>query len=260
MDMKKILAAVDKADNKTKTSSGDMKKFLSIINESATNRLSMAEQMAVQQYQEPRKDITSPVLNKNKDAAPSMIGKYFKKVEEEIAESESRYKDRAKLLAERVAAKMNEAGSPAQQAAIAISMKKAGKKPKNIKENIVALKKLRDQISEQITQLEEYYSAPPTDSRSPISGPHQPGCKCKEVEEGLRDPKDNPCWKGYKPVGTKKKNGREVPNCVPKESIQKTGPAGQLKAKGKVDVKGTVLGSPEKSQKGLRNKLVGGGT
>jgi hypothetical protein len=27
----------------------------------------------------------------------------------------------------------------------------------------------------------------------------------------------NPCWKGYHPVGTKKKNGRTVPNCVPKE-------------------------------------------
>jgi hypothetical protein len=38
------------------------------------------------------------------------------------------------------------------------------------------------------------------------------------VAEGLRDPKDNPCWKGYKPVGTKKKGGRTVPNCVPKES------------------------------------------
>jgi hypothetical protein len=25
----------------------------------------------------------------------------------------------------------------------------------------------------------------------------------------------NPCWKGYHPVGTKKKNGRTVPNCVP---------------------------------------------
>ena len=36
--------------------------------------------------------------------------------------------------------------------------------------------------------------------------------------EGLKNPKDNPCWKGYKPVGTKKKNGRTVPNCVPKES------------------------------------------
>jgi len=27
---------------------------------------------------------------------------------------------------------------------------------------------------------------------------------------------DNPCWKGYKPVGKKKKNGKTVPNCVPK--------------------------------------------
>jgi len=30
----------------------------------------------------------------------------------------------------------------------------------------------------------------------------------------------NPCWKGYHPVGTKKKGGRTVPNCVPTESIQ----------------------------------------
>ena len=37
------------------------------------------------------------------------------------------------------------------------------------------------------------------------------------AKEGLRDPKDNPCWKGYKPVGTKKKGGKTVPNCVPKE-------------------------------------------
>jgi hypothetical protein len=27
----------------------------------------------------------------------------------------------------------------------------------------------------------------------------------------------NPCWDGYTPVGTKKKNGKTVPNCVPKE-------------------------------------------
>jgi hypothetical protein len=25
----------------------------------------------------------------------------------------------------------------------------------------------------------------------------------------------NPCWKGYKAYGTKKKNGKEVPNCTP---------------------------------------------
>ena len=39
------------------------------------------------------------------------------------------------------------------------------------------------------------------------------------IEENLRT--KNPCWSGYKPVGTKKKNGRTVPNCVPKESIDK---------------------------------------
>jgi hypothetical protein len=47
-----------------------------------------------------------------------------------------------------------------------------------------------------------------------------------ELTEGLRDPKDNPCWKGYKPVGTKKKGGRTVPNCVPKESIDEVSPPG----------------------------------
>jgi hypothetical protein len=31
----------------------------------------------------------------------------------------------------------------------------------------------------------------------------------------------NPCWKDYHPVGTKKKNGRTVPNCVPKPKSTK---------------------------------------
>lgn len=31
---------------------------------------------------------------------------------------------------------------------------------------------------------------------------------------------ENPCWKGYKQVGMKTKNGKEVPNCVP-ESVVK---------------------------------------
>ena len=37
------------------------------------------------------------------------------------------------------------------------------------------------------------------------------------INEGLKDPEDNPCWKGYKPVGTKKLRGKTVPNCVPEE-------------------------------------------
>ena len=37
------------------------------------------------------------------------------------------------------------------------------------------------------------------------------------ITESLRT--DNPCWKGYHPVGTKKKGGKTVPNCVPNENV-----------------------------------------
>jgi len=50
----------------------------------------------------------------------------------------------------------------------------------------------------------------------------------KLTKEGLQDPNDNPCWKGYKPVGTKKKGSKTVPNCVPKEGWTHDSLAAQL--------------------------------
>ena len=39
----------------------------------------------------------------------------------------------------------------------------------------------------------------------------------KKIEtENYKTAKKKPCWKGYEMVGTKKKNGKKVPNCVPK--------------------------------------------
>ena len=43
--------------------------------------------------------------------------------------------------------------------------------------------------------------------------PAQAGDLVGGMEESLKD--SNPCWKGYHPVGTKKKSGKTVPNCVP---------------------------------------------
>ena len=42
-------------------------------------------------------------------------------------------------------------------------------------------------------------------------------------EDDKRD--GDPCWKGYKQVGMKKKGGKEVPNCVPmnEEELEKAG-------------------------------------
>jgi hypothetical protein len=47
--------------------------------------------------------------------------------------------------------------------------------------------------------------------------------KDSEVEEAgkMKGGGDDPCWKGYKMVGTKKKNGKEVPNCVPRDESVK---------------------------------------
>jgi hypothetical protein len=42
------------------------------------------------------------------------------------------------------------------------------------------------------------------------------------VDESIKEAA--PCWKGYKQVGMKDKGGKQVPNCVPNESIVKEAP------------------------------------
>ena len=39
----------------------------------------------------------------------------------------------------------------------------------------------------------------------------------KILKEISKKKKDDPCWDGYQQLGTKTKNGKEVPNCVPEE-------------------------------------------
>jgi ADP-heptose:LPS heptosyltransferase len=42
------------------------------------------------------------------------------------------------------------------------------------------------------------------------------------VDESVNEA--SPCWKGYKQVGMKDKGGRQVPNCVPNESVVNEAP------------------------------------
>ena len=60
-------------------------------------------------------------------------------------------------------------------------------------------------IQDHITNSENYIS-------QAASNYHEYGDSNENVNEA------GPCWKGYKQVGMKNKNGREVPNCVP-ESV-----------------------------------------
>ena len=122
---------------------------------------------------------------------------------------------------------IQEAANPAQQAAIAISMKKAGKKPKNEAEvderfqlpqhlgsKRDRFKSLRKEDSQETgPKFTGYFKG----KDKPPVGKRMVGSESVEEEKkSLRN--TNPCWKGYHPVGTKKKNGRTVPNCVP-ESV-----------------------------------------
>ena len=44
------------------------------------------------------------------------------------------------------------------------------------------------------------------------------------VHGSMDEAKKDPCWKGYKQVGTKKKGNKEVPNCVPEAENKTKGP------------------------------------
>lgn len=59
------------------------------------------------------------------------------------------------------------------------------------------------------------------------------------VEKKLEKDSDDPCWDGYVQLGMKKKGGKEVPNCVPKESVdddfmRDQGGSGNVAARGTV--------------------------
>jgi len=107
-----------------------------------------------------------------------------------------------------------EAGSPAQQAAIAISMKKAGKKPKS--EAMLPKSAFAGSSKNKLGPAGQLKG----NMKRPARAGDLVGGAAESTEKTLRN--SNPCWKGYKPVGTKKKGGKTVPNCVPvSESAEK---------------------------------------
>jgi hypothetical protein len=291
-----------------------MSRLLSIVTESKdtkTNRLTTAESMTVNHYTEQKKTITTPVLNVQEGATPSMFGKYFKTVEQELKEAAERPNNHATQLAKRVIERVvggeetppginRLTGKPIEpQAAPAVPTDapavvplnkrfdprfKNGPEPYTIDIDGTVYKFAgRDKsgpgtgeiikvpaavigirglgaVSVELGKDGMYYPAPAAPIQEAEGEPEGVAHLTKELlthivqqsgkegahavvksltwgdgaakellhliindlkddiadmNEGLRDPKDNPCWKGYKPVGTKKKAGRTVPNCVP---------------------------------------------
>lgn len=320
MDMKKILQALDGASSKPVEGSNDMKHFMQIVEgKGPLNRLTQSESIVMQDATPKKKTITNPVLNVSEDAKPSMFGKYFKTVQEELLEAEERHKERASQLAQRVIERVTigpdgkmspsfadqmraQDATPTPEPASSAPMpgkdlpraEKADKEAKTVtvdgqEYKMVMLPPggIRPRVNGQRIAIPQavmgergignyigilagstVYVLPMGEKESiqeqytykDIAEMARLGFTNEEIQSKVGFNLSEKCWDTHKQIGMKKKGGRMVPNCVPKESTQKKGPAGQLKSTDKVDVKGTVLGSKEKSQKGLRNKLVGGGS
>jgi uncharacterized protein YecA (UPF0149 family) len=85
------------------------------------------------------------------------------------------------------------------------------------------------EIQKRIKELEADESEEnltPINTKLKKTPPAKPTEDDDKVEESLEEKKlkkddDDPCWDGYVKLGTKKKNGKEVPNCVPMEDLKK---------------------------------------
>jgi len=71
--------------------------------------------------------------------------------------------------------------------------------------------------------------------------------KTKKEEFQAIEEKKDPCWDTHKQVGMKKKGGRMVPNCVPKEETELQ----------ELDIKGAVTGALNKGSQFMKKNPVG---
>ena len=225
---------MDGANSKAEVQSSDMKKFLTIVEgKGPLNRPTIAETLTMQHYTEPKKTITSPVLNVAEGATPSMIGKYFNTVEQELKEAAERPNERATQLAKRIIERIvpNADGSLPDPSINRLTGKPnppaaepvAEPAPSNVKPGgatveyggaTYSVNVFGDGIRPRIGRSDKVVTA-----KAYVIGDKMYVLLDTPAQEGLAEDKD-PCWDSHKMVGTKKKGGKTVPNCVPKESVK----------------------------------------
>jgi hypothetical protein len=105
---------------------------------------------------------------------------------------------------------VEEAGSPAQQAAIAIAMKKAGKKPKS--EAMLPKSAFAGSDKNKLGSAGQLKGSMKRPARA---GDLVGGGAEESIEKEEKQRLDPSCWKGYRKQGTKMKGGVRVNNCVP---------------------------------------------
>ena len=240
MDMKRILQALDTASTKPVEGANDMKKFLSVVTESANpHKVALPVQMAMQHYQVPKAEPVIPTVTKS-----LLLKKYFEESEEveaqALAEKRERLRMYSQTIAERVLMKESrtdetpidmtgDANDPVvygHEKANPMSLKGRIQQTRNQLKELANMAESDELVVwEKITQLAKggMFMGLEQNLEQIRHGIEQLAAKRKQggvasrgIDKNIGEDND-PCWKDYKQVGMKKKGGKSVPNCVPKK-------------------------------------------
>jgi len=219
MDMKKILQVLDKPAPKSAQENGDMKRLLQIVE--SNNRLTQAENIIMQESPRP---VTQPMLNKSKDAKPSMIGKYFRTIETELAESQQQKEDSATRLAKRVMERVmpKDDGTFTPSFAQDMAKQQSASPPSgNVEPQATVVLGGKEYRVVLQGDLRGRYSPGPGVPRVSAQGYIQGDVITltinppTDMKEGVAGPKQ--CWPGHRKVGTQpgtgKNAGKRVNDC-----------------------------------------------
>jgi hypothetical protein len=240
MDMKRILQALDTASTKPVEGANDMKKFLSVVTESANpHKVALPVQMAMQHYQVPKAEPVIPTVTKS-----LLLKKYFEESEEveaqALAEKRERLRMYSQTIAERVLMKESrtdetpiemtgDANDPVvygHEKANPMSLKGRIQQTRNQLKELANMAESDELVVwEKITRLAKggMFMGLEQNLEQIRHGIEQLAAKRKQggvasrgIDKNIGEDND-PCWKDYKQVGMKKKGGKSVPNCVPKK-------------------------------------------
>jgi len=240
MDMKRILQALDTASTKPVEGANDMKKFLSVVTESANpHKVALPVQMAMQHYQVPKAEPVIPTVTKS-----LLLKKYFEESEEveaqALAEKRERLRMYSQTIAERVLMKESrtdetpidmtgDANDPVvygHEKANPMSLKGRIQQTRNQLKELANMAESDELVVwEKITQLakggmfmglEQNLEQIRHGIEQLAAKREQGGVASRGIDKNIGEDND-PCWKDYKQIGMKKKGGKSVPNCVPKK-------------------------------------------
>ena len=243
MDMKRILQAMDGVATKPVEGANDMKKFLSVVTEGANpHKVALPVQMAMQHYQQPK--VETVIVAKK----PSLLKQYFQETEDAVgtqrAEEEAIKQQRVRMYSQKIAERVLMKESRADEAPIAatddpndpmihshakanpMTLKGRIQQARSQLRELAAMAESNDLVVwEKICQLSKggMFMGLEQNLEQVRHGIDQLAAKRKQggvasrgIDKHIGED-DDPCWKDYKQIGMKKKGGKQVPNCVPKE-------------------------------------------